>query len=255
MGEETKIFKIALDQLEEKGRKLIEYAQEHPIEFALISVAIVAGVVIITVPLALGFGPAGPVAGSIAAAWQSSIGNVVSGSFFALLQSMAMSGTFEAIGITVISAGAVGAFVEWSKSVELQEMIAGWQRFTQSMGFIPESGEWSKEQCEKLVQSVDWEGEANDVAGRVDHAVQESLEHATWLGENAQAECARMGEEAGSVMNDVGQGAGRAADDAGRAVDEAVRGAQSGMDDAVQGAGRAMDEAGQGIKAAFGGLF
>lgn len=175
---------------------------------------------------------------------------------------MAMSGALEAAGITMISAGAVGAFVEWSKSVEFQEMIAGWQRFTQSMGFIAEAGEWSKEQCEKLVKSVDWEGEANDVAGRVDHAVQEFLEHATCFGG-----------EAGRVMDDMGKGAGRAADEAGKGMDEAVRGAQSGMDDAAQGAGRAMeeagkgmdeaargagramDEAGKGIQEAFGGMF
>lgn len=62
MGE-TKIHKIALHQLEEKGRKLIEYAQEHPLQFGLISITIVAGVAIITVPLALGFSSTGPVAG------------------------------------------------------------------------------------------------------------------------------------------------------------------------------------------------
>lgn len=35
---------------------------------------------------AIGFGPIGVVGGSIAAAWQSSIGNVASGSLFALCQ-------------------------------------------------------------------------------------------------------------------------------------------------------------------------
>ncbi|KAH8148021.1 uncharacterized protein LAJ45_07785 [Morchella importuna] len=217
MGE-TKIHKIALHQLEEKGRMLIEYAQEHPIQFGLISITIVAGVAIITVPLALGFSSTGPVAGSIAAAWQSSIGNVVANSFFALLQSMAMSGTFETIGISLIGAGAVGAFVEWSKSVDLPELIAGWLRFTHSIGFNPESIGWSEE-GEKLVRSVNWEGAANDVAGSVDRAVQEALKHAAWLGENAQTvDWARVGDDAvrgaGFVMKDVVQGAGWAAGEA-----------------------------------------
>ncbi|RDB27540.1 hypothetical protein Hypma_003816 [Hypsizygus marmoreus] len=40
----------------------------------------------------IGFSAGGPIAGSIAAAWQASIGNVVAGSVFALLQSIAMTG-------------------------------------------------------------------------------------------------------------------------------------------------------------------
>ncbi|KAK6343471.1 hypothetical protein TWF730_011060 [Orbilia blumenaviensis] len=48
---------------------------------------------------ALGFGAAGPAAGSLAAAWQSSIGNVASGSLFALAQSIGMSNPL--IGVTV----------------------------------------------------------------------------------------------------------------------------------------------------------
>ncbi|KAL4242594.1 IFI6/IFI27 family protein [Abortiporus biennis] len=41
---------------------------------------------------AIGFGAAGPIAGSIAATSQSAIGNVVAGSLFATLQSIAMGG-------------------------------------------------------------------------------------------------------------------------------------------------------------------
>ena len=41
---------------------------------------------------AVGFNAAGPVAGSIAAAWQASMGTVAAGSFFAFLQSAAMGG-------------------------------------------------------------------------------------------------------------------------------------------------------------------
>lgn len=46
-------------------------------------------------------------AGSLAALWQSSIGNVVVGSLFATLQSLAMSGTFISIGGWLLGIGAV----------------------------------------------------------------------------------------------------------------------------------------------------
>ena len=56
----------------------------------------------------LGFGALGPALGSFAAAWQSSIGSVATGSLFAFLQSAGMGGAaaglFAALGI----AGAVG---------------------------------------------------------------------------------------------------------------------------------------------------
>ena len=41
---------------------------------------------------AAGFGALGPVGGSLAAAWQASIGSVAAGSLFAILQSVAMGG-------------------------------------------------------------------------------------------------------------------------------------------------------------------
>ena len=80
-------------------------------------------------PLAIaGFGPLGPVAGefvcepakhglinsagSAAAIWQASIGNVVAGSLFATLQSWGMTGGFLIPGIGWIMAGlSVGAFL------------------------------------------------------------------------------------------------------------------------------------------------
>ena len=67
---------------------------------------------------AIGFSAVGPVAGSIAAGWQASIGSVVAGSVFAFLQSAAMGGAavglfagFGAVGGLVAVAG-VGASVD-----------------------------------------------------------------------------------------------------------------------------------------------
>ena len=49
------------------------------------------------VPIALGFGSAGIVAGSIAAATQSSIGAVAAGSTFATMTSLGMTGVFSTL--------------------------------------------------------------------------------------------------------------------------------------------------------------
>ncbi|KAK0495247.1 hypothetical protein EDD18DRAFT_1171421 [Armillaria luteobubalina] len=59
----------------------------------------------------IGFGAAGPVAGSLAALIQSSIGNVVAGSLFALLQSIAMGGSLW----TIVSffGKFVGSIIGW----------------------------------------------------------------------------------------------------------------------------------------------
>ncbi|KAL0956827.1 hypothetical protein HGRIS_002938 [Hohenbuehelia grisea] len=55
----------------------------------------------------VGFGAAGPVAGTMAAAMQASIGNVVLGSAFAGAQSVAMGGALPVVG-TAIAAGISG---------------------------------------------------------------------------------------------------------------------------------------------------
>ncbi|KAI0264189.1 hypothetical protein BC834DRAFT_970915 [Gloeopeniophorella convolvens] len=56
----------------------------------------------------VGFGAAGPVAGTIAAGVQAGIGNVAAGSLFALAQSVAMGGGVPA-AITALGAGIAGA--------------------------------------------------------------------------------------------------------------------------------------------------
>lgn len=67
-----------------------------------------AGVVSIGLSL-FGFGSSGIVAGSAAAAMQSTIGNVAAGSAFATLQSLGASGTFVAVGTLGAGAAGVGA--------------------------------------------------------------------------------------------------------------------------------------------------
>lgn len=70
---------------------------------------------------ALGFGPLGPTAGSIAAAWQSSIGNVASGSLFALLQTISMTSPGIEIPIGIGLAGAVFIVVNYIINNELEK--------------------------------------------------------------------------------------------------------------------------------------
>ncbi|KAJ4406487.1 hypothetical protein N0V85_004505 [Neurospora sp. IMI 360204] len=67
-----------------------------PVVAGLIAVAAPA---IVTAPIlaALGFGAAGPVAGTAAAAAQAALGNVVAGSAFSIAQSAAMGGYGAAI--------------------------------------------------------------------------------------------------------------------------------------------------------------
>ena len=59
----------------------------------------------------VGFGPGGVVAGSLAAAWQSIIGNVAPGSLFALLQSIGASGSSTAAGGAMGVAPTIGGSV------------------------------------------------------------------------------------------------------------------------------------------------
>ncbi len=60
-------------------------------------------------PIAIGFGSAGVVGGSIAAGIQAGIGNVVAGSVFSTMTSLGMTGVFTTA--TVVGAGTVAAGV------------------------------------------------------------------------------------------------------------------------------------------------
>ncbi|KAH9980660.1 hypothetical protein BJV74DRAFT_887677 [Russula compacta] len=77
----------------------LKHVMWHKLDIALGVVAIPA--IISSVLAAFGFGAAGPIAGSMAAAWQATIGNVVGGSLFAWLQSLAMGGAKTGIVSTI----------------------------------------------------------------------------------------------------------------------------------------------------------
>ena len=77
---------------------------------ALITGSVITGIALI--PIAIGFGTAGIVGGSIAAAIQSIIGNVAAGSLFAVCTSLGMTGVFA-------STATVGAILGDEKDAKL----------------------------------------------------------------------------------------------------------------------------------------
>ena len=93
------------------GDRFRAYAKAHP--FLLTSqivggVGVIASLVALPILGAVGFAAAGPVAGSAAVAWQSSIGLVQAGSVFAWCQSAAMGG---AAVNGIVALGAAGGSV------------------------------------------------------------------------------------------------------------------------------------------------
>ncbi|KAE8382750.1 hypothetical protein BDV26DRAFT_253075 [Aspergillus bertholletiae] len=101
-------------------------SRDHPKALAAGSAGLALAMVPITGPLvlgAVGFSATGPVAASLAAAWQSSIGCVQAGSLFATLQGAAMGGaaagtftTASNIGLGIMGSAAVGAKLAGKKS-------------------------------------------------------------------------------------------------------------------------------------------
>ena len=106
------------NQLTYFSTSLSSYVHENPKEavFALLCI-----VTMLTVPVilpAIGFGAVGPAAGSLAAAWQSSIGIVAAGSPFAFLQSAAMGGAAAGViygsGVAGLAVLAAKRTAEWT---------------------------------------------------------------------------------------------------------------------------------------------
>lgn len=102
------------------------WVREHPEQFALI----VSGIILVTfaslppaILAAVGFGPAGPVAQSIAAGIQSSIGSVPAGSAFAILQSASMGGQAQAIFPLIGIFGA--AMTIWGVVPVVEQVVRG----------------------------------------------------------------------------------------------------------------------------------
>lgn len=99
---------------------------KNPVQFALI----VSGIILVTfaslaptILATVGFGPTGPVAQSIAASIQSSIGSVSAGSVFAITQSAQMGGQAKAIFPLI---GIFGTTMTiWGAAPAVEQVIRG----------------------------------------------------------------------------------------------------------------------------------
>ena len=110
-----------LGRLRNFTASLTSYVHKHPYETAIALLSILSIIIIPVIMPTIGFSAIGPVAQSIAAAWQSSIGIVAAGTPFAFLQSAAMGGA--AAGV-FYGAGVAGLAVLTSKKAV--DWAVGW---------------------------------------------------------------------------------------------------------------------------------
>lgn len=95
------------------GKKM-EIAKKYGKPAAIVAGGAIVGAAVGAAILpAIGFGSAGVVASSWAAAWQASIGNVAAGSTFAACQSLAATGS----SMVAASGAAIGAVVPYGKKI------------------------------------------------------------------------------------------------------------------------------------------
>jgi hypothetical protein len=101
-------FERFLNQIQNDGDQILAYIRENQ-EIGIIVLGAVTGAIVLmalTTPIlaAIGFTATGPAAGSIAAAWEASLGNVAASSLFATLQSAQMGG----YGSVIVQGAALG---------------------------------------------------------------------------------------------------------------------------------------------------
>lgn len=199
-----KKIEFALEQLTEKGRNLLDYAKNHPEVFVISGVAIAGGVAIITIPLALGFWPAGVVAGTAAAAWQASLGSVAAGSLFAMLQSLTMSGTLLAVGGCAIFGGSLALIAESGVMNRLTQMA--------------KDTDWNDVSGDKIdwLRGNEW---AEQVGNQLINVGKEIGEKAGEAAEKTQKSCESFGKDMETVGREIGEGASKIGEDIGRGLE------------------------------------
>ena len=116
------------------------YAKAHPILTGIQVVGLtLSAVSFLAVPVlgVVGFTAAGPAAGSVAAAWQASIGAVRAGSLFAWCQSAAMGGTaLSGIQIAGVAGTALTKVADVPGLVEIFK--GGFRTATLNQGILPQ---------------------------------------------------------------------------------------------------------------------
>jgi len=143
--------KQAADNIGEGFENGVDWVKKNPETAAALAVSLAGGIAVIavpslvTVPLlgVVGFGPGGVIAGSLAAAIQSSIGSVAAGSLFAFLTSAAAGGAAAAVVAGAVQATAAIATVG-GVSVIAARAFGGDDKDESDMSFTSELGdvEW-----------------------------------------------------------------------------------------------------------------
>jgi len=122
--------------------RILEHVRTHPVSSGISAIGLglfgVASLINPALGIA-GFTALGPAAGSAAAAWQSSIGLVQAGSFFAWCQSAAMGGAAagavaaaQGVGGAVVGVAALGGILKNSMDeLAAKQMI--WKLFMDSV--------------------------------------------------------------------------------------------------------------------------
>ena len=106
-------------------RSMKTWVKAHKKEIAFILAGIIILALCLAMPVilgAIGFGAQGPIIGSIAAAWQASIGSVAAGSLFSFLQAAAMGGA--AMGLFT-GFGVLGAIIAMIGAATTVEVVKG----------------------------------------------------------------------------------------------------------------------------------
>ncbi|KKZ61599.1 hypothetical protein EMCG_00583 [[Emmonsia] crescens] len=120
---ENGLKSIAIEILDTSGN----YVKENPYQCAAGATIMITSIVITPVLGLVGFTSIGPAAGTVATAWQSSIGAVQAGSAFAVCQSISMGGVATQTVSAVGAAGAgVAAMPAVSKTVGALMGWLGW---------------------------------------------------------------------------------------------------------------------------------
>ncbi|CCM05725.1 uncharacterized protein FIBRA_07957 [Fibroporia radiculosa] len=100
---------------------------------AIVSALIAIGLSYLCPPIlgTIGFTPGGVAAGSMAAGIQSSIGNVVAGSMFAICQSITMGGSIPFLWIitSATAAAGLGALIGWVSGPDRGDSTSPMSRF------------------------------------------------------------------------------------------------------------------------------
>ncbi|KAI5847633.1 hypothetical protein DFP73DRAFT_621662 [Morchella snyderi] len=216
------------------------FVQDRPVSTALM----LTGAIFLVGPPALGFTTSGPAAGSTAAAWQASIGNVAAHSLFAGMQSATMKGTLLMAGGSMVGMGMVGMITdadrkaaEWIRSAQAkgwEETVRGveWERVMRDaeMGAV-RGAEWVKGEAAK---QAGWARE--EVARRGPEWVEKAGEMASGAAKGIREEVERRGpgwaEKAGEMVGGAARGAGWAAEVAAK---EFGKGFRRAFDDGAKG--------------------